>query len=1521
MIGCNIKKLYENPNDEYDFDSAIYTAMSMDYDYWKYLMQLQANSDEKLSSLELANQLKKSFLFVEKVHGIASSISKNSSPQSDEKIYKLLSSRTFLYGGNSSCFHAKLIILRYTCENKADYYRIAVLSRNMTSDSDDQNIVIFDGFAGDKDTDNGNRLWNYLDVCGNDCKSKSTDNKANLLNFKSIKNLVSDDIEIHFNGLNNRECLYDKVFAQGIQTNDVFIVTKSFFVGKGFQEDTKFQIYSLYDQDKNTDTTHMKMYLVPDGDGYSFWSGSANCSENALGKDANATSIYGNNIECLVKIKIGKPEGELLKKELIENRKYKLLSNFPNFNPLNGYSELNVALDKVEETVTFRWDGNNVKIEISPIQISSYKIELGKITHTKSENNIKVEKKYTWGINTIGINCIVPTSNSVAMPQESSGGLIVLTVKDANNNKNICSRIIYPENSSINKIEDKELPFYDEAIKLFEEFNNKKWVDIIMNSGNRKDTIEKALYDYSLFEMYLTSGQKKSIISTLKFLKKCKGELSGSICNKTKTRGVLSVCDNPFGLKRFQMSTAKYIAECFEHGQQRFVLADEAGLGKTYVALQVIDYVRQQRNNENINVYYICSNQRIIKQNAKKIVKNLRKKYSVSWNEQCDRLSIAFKFSPTSQINLYTMSGSFFGEGFITGMNTERKYMQEEIDKLDNDGKIDQLFNSNTDVFNRYDKCEDKKNFVEEDCERILGGIGDLRESFNQYSSRKNPPHLIIIDEFHKLKNGNNEGLGYLSKLLNNKDTKMLFLSATPFKYSSVEVTNVSLPYEGDKEYKDEDEENALSSFEEYIDYFVTDLNGQNIKALKKKYDASIECLVTQKNHQSWKDCEISAKKLSSELKKFMCRAERGRISESLYLEDYENSYTNIEDDFNVLQYLDIASKGAYGRLIPGFDSYKLRYYDKKTLNQYSDSKQTGIFLWKENNGNVEMDSLPNPYIEMIWKEVVEDLKGVLWLPPTKPYYYADENSVFKKKNMSKLLVFSNFHFLPRAVSSIISRRVEEELGHKKVNISLQERDLDKITRYAQSWDFSSTKETLYLDTIKDMIEDYEIVLGHPQVCLYRILPKVREDTITVLAVHIFDRINNYLERKVSNDVTPYWEDYLFYCNKKSFTNDGVKLAQNAEKRTDDDEKKDWIVYYLYHYGVKRLNRDTGDLFNYNKKAFVEQVVDNLKKKCKTLWCQNNQWKIITDYVEMNRAICEIKSVIKKSISSWHKTILDEVLNWFNSYFSKDYSQRLFGNLNIKNEEELLIYCANGNMQAMLEELLFVCNNDWSSFLDKLNNSLNLQNSKVHILTDNAEPTDLSDELKVTCGFAERFTEDMSDTNERSSIRQIKMQEAFNSPFWPMILTTTSIAQEGLDFHCYCRKIMHYTLPTTPMALEQREGRVDRHCGYIQRIRMAQSNNCPNVSWIDLFSESKDENGMIPAWIVPKKYEDISVERLLPYLPNSDEMKRYNMLLSAKHLYRSILGMPNEVKKAEKLIAIAQMLGNDLNDIFPDLTC
>ncbi|MGB0970450.1 MAG: DEAD/DEAH box helicase [Mycobacterium sp.] len=62
-------------------------------------------------------------------------------------------------------------------------------------------------------------------------------------------------------------------------------------------------------------------------------------------------------------------------------------------------------------------------------------------------------------------------------------------------------------------------------------------------------------------------------------------------------------------------------------------------------------------------------------------------------------------------------------------------------------------------------------------------------------------------------------------------------------------------------------------------------------------------------------------------------------------------------------------------------------------------------------------------------------------------------------------------------------------------------------------------------------------------------------------------------------------------------------------------------------------------------------------------------------------------------------------------------------------------------------------------------------------------------------------------------VRQATRQRlilAFNSPFFPEVLVASSVMSEGVDLHQDCRHVIHHDLDWNPSTLEQRTGRVDR---------------------------------------------------------------------------------------------------------------
>ena len=178
------------------------------------------------------------------------------------------------------------------------------------------------------------------------------------------------------------------------------------------------------------------------------------------------------------------------------------------------------------------------------------------------------------------------------------------------------------------------------------------------------------------------------------------------------------------------------------------------------------------------------------------------------------------------------------------------------------------------------------------------------------------------------------------------------------------------------------------------------------------------------------------------------------------------------------------------------------------------------------------------------------------------------------------------------------------------------------------------------------------------------------------------------------------------------------------------------------------------------------------------------------------------------------------------------------------------------------------------------------------------------DDFNTRCRFALRFG-DIRDDNNQALVRADTVRDAFNSPFRPFILASTSIGQEGLDFHTWCHAVVHWNLPSNPVDLEQREGRVHRYKGHAVRKNVAERYGFAALSlaheegdpWQTLFQiasqdKSNGHSDLIPYWI----FEDgpARVERRIPLLPYSREVGKLKRLKQGLALYRMIFGQPRQ---------------------------
>lgn len=242
-------------------------------------------------------------------------------------------------------------------------------------------------------------------------------------------------------------------------------------------------------------------------------------------------------------------------------------------------------------------------------------------------------------------------------------------------------------------------------------------------------------------------------------------------------------------------------------------------------------------------------------------------------------------------------------------------------------------------------------------------------------------------------------------------------------------------------------------------------------------------------------------------------------------------------------------------------------------------------------------------------------------------------------------------------------------------------------------------------------------------------------------------------------------------------------------------------------------------------------------------------------------------------------------------------------------------YCVDGNLQAVLDEYAHILAESGADFAEAMIQSLA---DTISLQIDTLESFTGADQEKArmrTHFAVGYFNARISNENV---IRTEKIRKAFNSPFRPFVLSTTSIGQEGLDFHFYCRKVMHWNLPSNPIDLEQREGRINRYKCLAVRQNIAHRYGL-EPTWDAMFQkaaekEKGDFSDLVPYWCLSGQESDaVKIERIVPMYPMSQDKTRYLRLIKVLSLYRLTLGQTRQEELIELLNKeIADAISDDL---------
>ncbi|HVI42598.1 MAG TPA: DEAD/DEAH box helicase family protein, partial [Anaerovoracaceae bacterium] len=303
------------------------------------------------------------------------------------------------------------------------------------------------------------------------------------------------------------------------------------------------------------------------------------------------------------------------------------------------------------------------------------------------------------------------------------------------------------------------------------------------------------------------------------------------------------------GLKDFQRATVNRIVEVFESGQNRVLVADEVGLGKTLIARGVIAKTALMHHHDRdrlFKVVYVCSNQSIADQNLNKLrISQEVTQQSVSTSRlSMQHLNIFMQehdeailggyiqlipLTPETSFRMTSGTGSVDERALMYAIlrripefqshlrqlrvlmidwaptaweNWAEAYYEKKVIDCDfkSKGRYLQYMLKEVPAILKRERVipllEKQLELIRKNANHRVPSnelLGKLRLVFSRISLKRLEPDLVIMDEFQRFKflisADETTDTGLLArKFLSSNKVKTLLLSATPYKlYSTLE--------------------------------------------------------------------------------------------------------------------------------------------------------------------------------------------------------------------------------------------------------------------------------------------------------------------------------------------------------------------------------------------------------------------------------------------------------------------------------------------------------------------------------------------------------------------------------------------------------------------------------------------------------------------------------------------------------------------------------------------------------------
>lgn len=550
----------------------------------------------------------------------------------------------------------------------------------------------------------------------------------------------------------------------------------------------------------------------------------------------------------------------------------------------------------------------------------------------------------------------------------------------------------------------------------------------------------------------------------------------------------------------------------------------------------------------------------------------------------------------------------------------------------------------------------------------------------------------------------------------------------------------------------------------------------------------------------------------------------------------------------------------------------------------------------------------------------------LLWVPPSLPYYTL-EDAYTGSEGFSKTLLFSSWVMVPRMASTLVSYEVERRtIGNAR---TIDEQEVERRCYFTEERKRRHPVPQIRYARRKSPHGEIQLAnmsnytLLYPSQALASIIDPIQnlsnQRSLDELRKQVADKLREQLQNpEITQYITSggegdrwYWAAPLLLDKVSAQFSKIVSqwfnstetsgTAADGESTEEDDD------------GAKQ------DHFEHFKNCFVDPVSAELGRMPEDLP------EVLADLALGSPAVITLRS-INRLFSTTTLTEpkqlqrASDVADEFCSLFNKPESIAAV-RLSEKHQwywQMIADYCASGCLQSVLDEyfhLLQGQNADNQGAVDQLISAINLNASTINV--DSLETFQNGTPKKMRCHYAVEFGSQRIETDQGQK-RASGLREVFNSPFRPFLLSTTSIGQEGLDFHSYCRRIVHWNLPNNPVDLEQREGRINRFKSLAIRQQLAEKyaanladcqHDCSNDIWDNLFKvadiEERQSTGkceLVPFWHIDSTSAR-KIERVIPLYPYSQDQVRLSALLKTLAIYRLAFGQPRQAELVDHLLS------------------